>query len=339
MSILNIRPAVRAGSKLVIGIAGQSGSGKTLTALYMARGMVDNASEIGFLDTENRRGSLYADELDGPFMIGDLFYPFTPDRYAEAVKEFQAAGTKVLIVDSISHEWESGCMEIAEKPLVTLNQYGKYGKMADWKKAKSEHKKMMTVLLQSDMHIICCIRAAEKMDFTSPSKPVSLGVQPLCEKNFMFEMTASIMMFNEGMNQQHLKVPKDLKGVFGDGNGYLGQEVGKAILDWVNSGECDPEMDSYRNKMQLASNGGCDELKAAWIAMPKAMQAKMAKLKAPLWASAQAVDELNKEESADQPEQSAPKVGFNPAQTVEKKEPEVIVEKVAVTDEQIQDKF
>ena len=128
MSILNIRPAVRAGSKLVIGIAGQSGSGKTLTALYMARGMVDNTSEIGFLDTENRRGSLYADELDGPFQIGDLFYPFSPERYAAAIKEFQAAGVKVLIVDSISHEWESGCMEIAEAPLLRGKKNGRLEK-------------------------------------------------------------------------------------------------------------------------------------------------------------------------------------------------------------------
>lgn len=329
MTILNIRPAVRAGSKLVIGIAGQSGSGKTLTALYMARGMVDNASEIGFLDTENRRGSLYADDLDGPFMIGDLFYPFSPARYAEAIKEFQAAGVKVLIVDSISHEWESGCMEIAEAPLLR----GK--KMADWKKAKAEHKKLMTVLLQSDMHVICCIRAAEKTDFSNPSKPASLGVQPLCEKNFMFEMTASIMMFNEGMNQQHLKIPRDLKGVFGDGNSYLGIETGKAIIAWVNSGECDPEMDSYRNKMQLASNGGCDELKAAWIAMPKAMQSKMATLKAPLWASAQAVDELAKEVPI---EEAAPQQAFNPGKHVEKViEPEI--EKKIVSDEEVQSKF
>ena len=337
MSILNIRPAIRAGSKLVIGIAGQSGSGKTLTALYVARGMVDNASEIGFLDTENRRGSLYADELDGPFMIGDLFYPFSPDRYATAIKEFQASGVKVLIVDSISHGWESGCMEIAEKPLITLNQYGKYGKMADWKKAKAEHKKMMTVLLQSDMHIICCIRAAEKMDFSTPSKPVTLGVQPLCEKNFMFEMTASIMMFNEGQTQQHIKIPKDLKGVFGDGNSYLNSETGKAIIDWVNSGDSDPEMDSYRNKMQLASNDGCDALKDAWLSMPKKMQDKMKALKGPLWASAQAVDELNKEDPI---EQTTPQKAFNPAEVVEKTtEVAETEQKPTVTNEQIQDKF
>ena len=330
MSILNIRPAVRAGSKLVLGIAGQSGSGKTLTALYIGRGMVDNASEMGLLDTENRRGSLYADELDAPFMIGDLFYPFSPERYATAIKEFQTSGVKVLIIDSISHEWESGCMEIAEAPLLR----GK--KMADWKKAKSEHKKFMTVLLQSDMHIICCIRAAEKMNFTNPSKPESIGVQPLCEKNFLFEMTASIMMYSEGQQQQHLKIPKDLKGVFGDGNSYLGAETGKAIIDWVNSGECDPEMDSYQNKMQLASNDGCDALKAAWLSMPKAMQDKMLKLKAPLWSSAQAVDELAREDAI---EEQTPSKPFNPAATVEKQaDPEPETEEQPTT-EQIQNKF
>lgn len=330
MSILNIRPAVRAGSKLVLGIAGQSGSGKTLTALYIARGMVDHAGEIGFLDTENRRGSLYADELDAPFMIGDLFYPFTPERYSAAIKEFQDAGVKVLIIDSTSHEWESGCMEIAEAPLLR----GK--KMADWKKAKAEHKKMMTVLLQSDMHIICCIRAAEKTDFTNPSKPISLGIQPLCEKNFMFEMTASIMMFSEGQQQQHLKIPKDLKDVFGDGNGYLGIETGKAIIDWVNSGECDPEMDSYQNKMQLASNDGCDALKSAWLAMPKEMQDKMSKLKSSLWSAAQAVDEMAKEEPLEEQVASKP---FNPAQTVEKQQAAPIEQQAAPTTEEIQSKF
>lgn len=311
MKILNIRPAIRAGSKLVIGIAGQSGSGKTLTALLVARGMVDKASEIGFLDTENRRGSLYANELDGQFMIGDLFYPFSPERYATAIKEFQEAGVKVLIVDSISHEWESGCMEIAEAPLLR----GK--KMADWKKAKYEHKnKFMMTLLQSDMHIICCIRAAEKMSFANPSKPVTLGIQPLCEKNFMFEMTASIMMFDEGLHQQHIKVPKDLKDVFGDGSKYLGIETGKKIIEWVNSGECDQEMESYRNKMQLATNDGCDALKTAWLKMPKAMQKKMDKLKGPLWASAQSIDLMKVD---DEPVDDHATSNFDPAKIVQQK--------------------
>jgi len=333
MSILNIRPAVRAGSKLVIGLAGQSGSGKTLTALYIARGMVDNANEIGFLDTENRRGSLYANELDGQFMIGDLFYPFSPERYATAIKEFQQAGVKVLIIDSVSHEWESGCMEIAEAPLLR----GK--KMADWKKAKYEHKnKFMMTLLQSDMHIIACIRAAEKMDFSNPSNPKSIGVQPLCEKNFLFEMTASVMLFNEGMNQQHIKIPKDLKSAFGDGSNYLGIETGRKILEWVNSGDVDEEMESYRNKMQLASNDGCDSLKKAWLAMPQPMQDKMQTLKSSLWASAQAIDEMNKEEFPIN--EGVATKPFDPAKIAENKpEPQKVEPKIEPTDEEITSKF
>lgn len=296
MSILNIRQAVRAGSKIVLGISGQSGSGKTLTALYIARGMVEHAGEIGFLDTENGRGSLYANELDAPFLIADLHYPFSPSRYSQAIKEFQDAGVKVLVIDSVSHEWESGCMEIAEAPLL------KGGKMADWKKAKAEHKKFMTTLLQSDMHIITCIRAAEKTDFKDPRKPVSLGIQPLCEKNFMFELTASIMMFDEGKYQQHLKIPKDLKPVFGDGNGYLGIDAGKGIAAWLNSGKCDKELESWRNKMQLASNDGCDALKNAWLAMPQDIQNKLASSKSVFWASAQAIDEQNAQQLESTPE-------------------------------------
>src|ERR1700751_515251 len=117
-NILNIRPAKLGGLKAIIGIAGISGSGKTFTALLMARGMVSKASEIGFLDTENKRGSLYANILDGEFMIGDLYPPFNPERYAEAIKEFQDAGVKVLVIDSVSHEWEGegGCDDIANAP-------------------------------------------------------------------------------------------------------------------------------------------------------------------------------------------------------------------------------
>ena len=139
MGILDIREAKRAGSRVVIGIAGPSGSGKTYTALKIAEGMVDNTKKIGFLDTENKRGSLYADILGSPFMIGDLFPPFSPARYSEAIKEFQAAGVEVLIVDSVSHEWEGegGCEDIANNT---------NSKIANWKGAKSEHKKFMNAL-------------------------------------------------------------------------------------------------------------------------------------------------------------------------------------------------
>lgn len=294
MSIINIREAVRAGSKVVIGIAGTSGSGKTYTALKLARGMVDNPREIGFLDTENRRGSLYADILDGKFLIGDLYAPFSPDRYAQAIKEFQAAGVKVLVVDSASHEHEGegGLEDHAHRPTAS----GQERKIADWQGAKREHKKFMRALLQSDMHIIVTLRAREKMDFSNPKKPKSLGIQPICEKNFMFEMTASMMMFNEGQNQQFLKMPEALRSIFGNGAGYLGESHGKSLVDWVNSGvRVDEELESWKNKLQMSCDGGTASLQSEYEKAPSRIKAlvKSSGFIEQLKATASAYDGMN----------------------------------------------
>lgn len=269
MSVLNIRPATRGQSKAIVGIAGTSGSGKTYTALLVARGMVSKASEIGFLDTENKRGSLYADILDGQFMIGDLYPPFSPKRYSDAIKEFQEAGVKVLVIDSVSHEWEGegGCDDIANS---------KIGKMQNWIGAKREHKGFMNTLLQCNMHIICCIRAREKTDFKDPKNPVSLGIQPVCEKNFMFEMTASLLMENEGKKQTFLKMPEFLKSSFGNGDLYLGVDTGKKILKWINEGEKeDPEITKAKSEMLMACEFGMAGVIAIWNNLSAPMKKKL----------------------------------------------------------------
>lgn len=271
MSVINIRPVESGQSKAVIGIAGQSGDGKTLTALYIARGMVNKASEIGFLDTENKRGSLYADVLDSQFMIGDLYPPFSPSRYSEAIQQFQNAGVKVLVIDSVTHEWEGtgGCDEIANAPKAD----GSPRKVANWIEAKREHKKFMNVLLQADMDIICCIRAREKTDFKNPAQPISLGVQPICEKNFMFEMTASIMMGNQGKSQFHSKVPTFLKEAFGNGQDYLGIETGQKIRAWLDKGKKEnPEITRIKSEALLVCEKGVDALTELWNSVPKELK-------------------------------------------------------------------
>jgi hypothetical protein len=269
MGILNIRPAVRGGSKAIIAVAGVTGSGKTYTALQMARGMVSKASEIGFLDTENGRGSFYADKLDGRFMIADLYPPFSPARYGEAIKEFQEAGVKVLVIDSVSHEWEGegGCDDIANM---------KIGKMTNWIGAKREHKRFMNTILQCRMNIVVCIRAREKTDFRDPSKPVSLGIQPICEKNFMFEMTASLLVENEGKTQKHIKMPYFLRDAFGSGKDYIGQDTGKKIMDWINTGDQeDPAITKIKSEMLLACEFGLAGVIAIWNNLTPAMKKKL----------------------------------------------------------------
>ncbi|MDX5979576.1 AAA family ATPase [Vreelandella alkaliphila] len=297
MSVIQIRKSERSGARLVIGLAGISGSGKTYTALQVAWGLAGfDSSKVGLLDAENRRGSLYADALkdaDGhvhQFMIGDLYPPFSPDRYAEAIHAFQKAGVEVLVVDSTTHEWEGsgGCEEIA---------HNTSSKMADWKKAKAAHKRFMNALLQTDMHIIPCIRAREKMDFTDPKKPKSLGVQPIQEKNFMFEMTASLMMWNEGTAQQVLKCPEELKPILGRGQGYLTAQDGYALRQWVEGASSNQTLDKWRNRLQSITEKGAKYVNDAWSKTPaKVREALGNDFYATITASAKAFDQQHRDE-------------------------------------------
>lgn len=273
MAVINIRKARREGARLVIGIAGISGSGKTYSALQLAYGMANfDASKIGFIDTENKRGSLYADTLvDGhgevqQFYIGDLEPPFTPQRYADSIKAFQDAGVEVLVIDSISHEYEGtgGVLEMRE-PLP-----GKVGKRDNF--AKAEHKKMMNTLLQSNMHVIVCVRAREKVELKKEGGNtvyIPLGVQPICEKNFMFEMTASLMMWDEGKSQQVLKCGSELRPILGRQTDYITSADGKALRDWVDGAkQLDPLVEAARSDLKLVCEQGLAALTAAWKKLP-----------------------------------------------------------------------
>lgn len=273
MTILNIREAVREGARLVIGISGVSGSGKTYTALQMAWGLAKgNSKKVGLLDTENKRGSLYADCLVGkdgksnPFLIGDLYAPFSPQRYSAAIKEFQEAGVEVLVIDSGSHEWEGdgGCEDIADDG----------GKLPNWKKAKREHKsKYMNTLLTCDMHIIVCNRAREKVKMIKNAKgqmePESIGVQPICEKNFLFEMTVSFMIHDEGRRREILKCPADLQAIINKPDGYLGAKEGLALRQWVDGAkQLDPDTERARNTILSHASEGLESVNAIWQELP-----------------------------------------------------------------------
>jgi hypothetical protein len=280
MSFL-IREAQREGAKIVLGIAGTSGSGKTYSALMLAYGLAGKSGKsIGFLDTENKRGSLYADILPEKFKIADFEPPFSPERYIEGIRAFEKAGCKVLVIDSVTHEWEGtgGCEEIATEGIV-------WPKPARWNVAKLEHKKFMNALLQSSMDIICCIRAREKVDMKNPKEIKQLGLQPICEKNFMFEMTASVRMEDEGKRQVPLKCPEALRPIMGRGNGYLTIEDGVKLREWIDGGEkVDRDLERFRSELKSACEWGMKALEETWKGLDadvrKALKDELPALKA-----------------------------------------------------------
>jgi hypothetical protein len=260
-----IKVAKRLGARLLIQLSGVSGSGKTYSALQLAYGLAggDSTKIIG-IDTENRRMSLYSDCLPNaePFRVLEFFSPFSPARYIEAISAACSAGAEVIVIDSVSHEWESegGCEWIANN---SVDRYGVKSKVADWKTAKREHKRFMTNMLQCSAHIIACTRAREKTDFTNPKVPVSLGVQPIQEKNFSFEATVSLMMEDGGKSQSVLKCPAELLTVLGRGTNYITATDGALLRQWVDGGDTiDQEVERSRGLLLNAAEQGMEALKA-----------------------------------------------------------------------------
>ncbi|MDP3353106.1 MAG: AAA family ATPase [Flavobacteriaceae bacterium] len=90
--------------KLRIGISGASGFGKTYSALLLAYGITDDWTKIAIIDTENNSASLYAHL--GDFNVLQLNEPYSPERYIEAIRMCEKASVEVLIIDSMTHEWQ-----------------------------------------------------------------------------------------------------------------------------------------------------------------------------------------------------------------------------------------
>ena len=182
--------AERRNTSLLIALAGASGSGKTYSAMQLAKGICGD-EPFKVIDTEASRALHYADQFD--FEHEDMAPPFTPEKYLAAVQEAEKRGFKAIVIDSMSHEFdgEGGLMDMADKSNIK-------GPGA-WLQPKQRHKKMMNGFLQMRTHLIFCLRADEKIDMSKRDDRgkiivSSQGWVPIQEKRFMFEMTASFTM-------------------------------------------------------------------------------------------------------------------------------------------------
>jgi hypothetical protein len=240
-------PAKREQVSLLIALAGASGSGKTYSALRLARGM---GTKIAFIDTEARRGLHYASEFE--FIHADMRPPFTPGRFVEAIRAAEQAGADVVVIDSFSMEYdgEGGIIDWADRlaegdPSKQIKAVKPPG---NWKEPKLAHKKLMNALLQCRASIIFCLRADEKISIDRVEVEENgrkfmktvitpLGWVPICEKRFMFEMTASFTLTPDRPGVPHFDLPHKLqqqhRSFFSDQH-PITEDSGRALSQWAS---------------------------------------------------------------------------------------------------------
>lgn len=260
---MHLFQASRKKVKIKCALQGPSSSGKTKSALYIAYGLCSSWEHVAVIDTENRSSELYADI--GTFKVLHLTPPFTPERYIQALQVCISAGMKVVIIDSLTHEWEH---------ILDTHSHMPGNSYTNWAKLTPRHNAFVTAMLQADVHIIGTIRA--KQDYVLTEKngkqvPEKVGLKGVQREGLDYEFT---LLFDLDISL-HAKASKDRTRLFfGKPEHIPTIETGMAILAWCNEGiAVDPALDEMLRKIQETNN--VTELTNVYNAYPAFQQSHL----------------------------------------------------------------
>lgn len=226
-----------------IALAGETGSGKTESAMRLARGYVGPQGKFCVIDTEEKR-ALYKKARYQPWDWLDFQPPFTPESYAKALES--AKGYQAVILDSGSHEWagDGGCqdMQAHELERMAKGDAARAERLTAlaWRTPKLEHKKFMTHIIRYPVLLIVCLRAEPKIKFlkdaSGKTQIVDAGYQPIAEKMFGYEMLVFAMMHadNPGVPVHLKKLESDLEPVFVEGK-QIDEATGQRLAQWAST--------------------------------------------------------------------------------------------------------
>ncbi len=228
---MTFSPAVKRKQKLRLAIYGVSGSGKTMSALRIAKGICGKDGKIAVIDTEHGSASLYSDRI--PFDVVQIDKDKTVDRYAEALTAAVKAGYSVVIIDSLSHAWRE-ILELVDRSAKGGNNF------SGWSVASPKQKEFIETLLSGQVHIICTMRAdtawEQQTNERGKKEPVRIGLKPEQGKGIEFEFT--MLMRLDSDNSAYFEKDRTGKYQFQTIK-LLDEQFGEELVAWLESPACD----------------------------------------------------------------------------------------------------
>jgi AAA domain len=217
--------ATKQKAKIRLGLSAVSGGGKTYSAILIGKGLCGDLSKVAIIDTENGSGHLYADL--GDYSVLQMTAPFSPEKYIAAIKECEAAGMKVIIIDSITHCWN---FILEEHSKMQGNSF------ANWSKFKPRTAALRQAINNSTAHTIETVRRKQDYELgeqNGKKVPTKVGLKEVTEDGWEYELT---LCFQLGIDH-YAVASKDRSGVFmGKPDFVPNVETGKQIKDWCESG-------------------------------------------------------------------------------------------------------
>lgn len=259
------KKAERKQAKLRLALTGPSGAGKTFSALKLAKGI---GGRIAVIDTERGSASLYADIAD--FDTLELQAPFSPESYIEAIAEAQSAGYDVLVIDSLTHEWngKGGVLEIHDVVTRTRTKGNSY---TAWGEVTPRHNAFIDAILQADLHVICTMRSKSDFVLTENDRgkqvPKKVGLAPIQRDGLEYEFTVVLDIDKDG---NFAVASKDRTRLF-DLPVTVSEKDGERLRHWLMSGksvedQIEEEVAALKQKLQDAAMQGTSQFTLVWQA-------------------------------------------------------------------------
>lgn len=185
---MSFQKATKQQAKLLLALLGPAGSGKTYSALKIGRALVGAEGRIALMDTEHGSASKYADLFNFDTVQPD---EFSVDTYLSVIREANAEGYDLLILDSLSHAWagKGGILEFVDNAAKRSNSGSSFGA---WRDATPKHNALIEAMLACRCHLIVTMRVKmehvqEKDERTGKTVVRKIGLQPVQRDGLEYE--------------------------------------------------------------------------------------------------------------------------------------------------------
>ena len=248
---IKIRPARRQAIPLRVAFVGETNSGKTYSsvslALHMAQELGLENEKVVVIDSEvvdsgeDSTGSCekycgdwcrcsdcqgHGIKLSGFSTI--LLSPKEqhPDDYCAALSVCKASEIPIVVIDSMSHEWEA-CLRVVDG--IKARARNKWAE--PWGEVTPIHDRFMRAVLTYPGHVIATLRGKEKYK-TENRKVTSLGIQPIQKPGVLYEFDIGFFVENATAHVIKTRAAE----IHGRSFDRPGLTLAKSLLLWAGGG-------------------------------------------------------------------------------------------------------
>ncbi len=241
-------PSARQAFKLRMGLCGAGGSGKSYSALAIASHI---ATRLGVtlygIDSENGSMLKYArskrtgrgfDFMHTPLSPHD----YSPQAYHAAIDHCLNEGAGIILIDSLSHEWEGPNGVLEQVDAITEGVGPRASAFSNgWKVMSPIHARLIQHMLSCDAHVIFTLRAKVKYEMKKgadgKTKPEKTGEGPVQKGGIEYEPDVFAWLDNS-----ILTVDKTRCDTIEPRSAWPkpGADFANALVDWVQDVDTDP---------------------------------------------------------------------------------------------------